>query len=288
MDDGLTSRLAALDESGDVDALNELGCELAEVGLQEEAAGCFRRAADLGSVTGRFNLGCALHDLGRLEAAAVAFEAAALGGESDAWLGLGNTRCQLGDSDGGIRAYRAGAAAGDSDAMLGLAFELREQGDRDGAMVAATEAADTGNVDAKAVVACWRWCSTRDLALEADLRAGAEHFPAARSDLADLLLATGRAEEGRAVLERGAKLGEQDSFLPLGNLYVELGMLADAEDAYRADIAAGDLYGHNNLGTLLLGRGDIEGALAQFRLGADGGDRLAERHLLQLLEEADE
>ena len=60
-----------------------------------------------------------------------------------------------------------------------------------------------------------------DPALEDDLRAGANHFPAARTDLAHLLRESGRGAEARSVLERGAKLGEQVSWLPLGNLYRE-------------------------------------------------------------------
>jgi hypothetical protein len=60
---------------------------------------------------------------------------------------------------------------------------------------------------------------------------------------------TGRVDEARTVLERGAKLGEVESWLPLGNLYAdELGDAAAAETAYRSGIAAGDTYCHHNLG----------------------------------------
>ena len=41
---------------------------------------------------------------------------------------------------------------------------------------------------------------TLDPALEAELRAGADHFPSARSDLGHLLLDTGRTDEARFVL----------------------------------------------------------------------------------------
>ena len=82
---------------------------------------------------------------------------------------------------------------------------------------------------------CWKFCTTLDPALEDDLRAGADHFPAARTDLAHLLRESGRGVEARAVLERGAKLGEQVAWLPLGNLYRED---LDAEGCVTAAIQA--------------------------------------------------
>jgi hypothetical protein len=85
------------------------------------------------------------------------------------------------------------------------------------------------------------------------------------------------------VLERGAKLGEQVAWLPLGNLYrEELGDDEAAEEAYRSGIAAGDAYCHQNLAVLLADRGDLEGAIEQFRLGAAAGDQLAAQTLREL------
>jgi len=115
----------------------------------------------------------------------------------------------------------------------------------------------------------------------------------ARADLAQLLLDTGRRAEARAELERGAKLGQRECWLPLGNLFAgdDLGEvpvaggavdLAAAEDAYRAGIAAGDTHCHHNLGVLLLQRGDADAAAEEFRAGAAAGDDLAERALQRL------
>jgi tetratricopeptide (TPR) repeat protein len=136
---------------------------------------------------------------------------------------------------------------------------------------------------AAAVVACRQWCSTLDPELEDALRAGADHLPAARADLGDLLRSTGRIAEARWVLERGAKLGEAVCWLPLGNLYVDdLDDVEAAEEAYRAGIAAGDTYCHHNLGVLLADRGDVEGAVEHFRQGAAAGDALAAEALRDL------
>jgi tetratricopeptide (TPR) repeat protein len=283
MTEDLDARLQALQASDDVYALIDLGCDLADVGRQRDAEWCFRRAADLGDTVASFNLGNALAAQQRWAEAVEAYEVAIAGGEPDAWRNLGKVLEDLGDLAGAMRAYRGAVEAGDLEGGLQLAFLLREQGERDAAMDVALEIAAMGDQEAAAVVACWRWCATLDPALEPDLRVGQDHFPAARSDLAHLLRETGRPEEARRVLERGAKLGEQVAWLPLGNLYRE--ELEDdeaAEEAYRSGIAAGDAYCHQNLAVLLADRGDLEGAIEQFRLGAAAGDQLAAQTLREL------
>lgn len=283
MTEDLDRRLRRLRASDDADALIDLGCDLADAGRQTEAEECFRRAADLGDTMGAFNLGNTLAAQHRWEEAVHAYEVALSGGEADAWRNLGLVLEDLGDLAGAMRAYRGAVDAGDLEGGLQLAFLLREQGEREQAMGVAEEIAAAGDPEAAAVVACWRWCATLDPSLEADLRAGQHHFPAARSDLAHLLRETGRPVEARAVLERGAKLGEQVAWLPLGNLYrEEMGDDEAAEEAYRSGINAGDTYCHHNLAVLLADRGDIDGAVEQFRLGAAAGDQLAAQSLREL------
>ncbi|MGY1600927.1 tetratricopeptide repeat protein [Geodermatophilus sp. SYSU D00815] len=282
MREDLDRRLRRLRASGDPAELIDLGCDLAEAGRQRDAEVCFRRAAALGDSIGSFNLGNALAAQGRCEEAVDAYEAALAAGESDAWRNLGLVLEELGDLAGAMRAYRGAAAAGDPTGWLGLAFLLREQGEREEALAAAQEGAALGDPVAAAVVASWTWALTFDPALEPDLRAGARHYPSARADLGRLLRDTGRVDEARRVLEHGAKLGETESWLPLGNLYCdELGDEEAAEEAYRAGIRAGDVYCHHNLGLLLAERGDLDGAVEQFRLGVAAGDDLALRALEQ-------
>jgi tetratricopeptide (TPR) repeat protein len=283
MTEDLDGRLRRLQASEDADALIDLGCDLADDGRQSEAEWCFRRAAELGDTVGAFNLGNALAAQHRWDEAVTAYEIALAGGEADAWRNLGLVLEDLGDLAGAMRAYRGAADAGDLEGGLHLAFLLREQGEREQAMEVAQELAAAGDAEAAAVVACWRWCATLDPSLEDELRVGQDHFPAARTDLAHLLRETGRPEEARRVLERGAKLGEQVAWLPLGNFYREV--LEDdeaAEEAYRSGISAGDAYCHQNLAVLLADRGDLEGAIEQFRLGAAAGDQLAAQTLREL------
>jgi len=281
----LDSRLSQMNTCDDEDELIDLGCSLAEAQRLPEAELCFRRAAGLGSALAEFNLGNTLRDLGRPVEAAAAYERALAGGETDAWLNLGNVLADLGDLAGAMNAFRAAFHAGDTEGALQLAFSLREQGDRDAAKAAAQQSAAAGNATAAAVLACWEWNETLDPALEPALRAGADLYPSARADLADLLAATGRVDEARAVLERGAKLGEVECWLPLGNFYVDLlDDVAAAEAAYRSGIAAGDTYCHHNLGLLLARSGARELAEEQFRLGVAAGDALAAQGLRDLLD----
>jgi tetratricopeptide (TPR) repeat protein len=283
MREDLDGRLRGLRACRDADAVIELGCDLADAGRHQDAERCFRRAAELGDALGWFNLGNSLAARGRVEEAVDAYEKALAGGERDAWVNLGLVLEQLGDLAGAMRAYRGAGASGDTQGGLQLAFLLHEQGEHEQAIAVAAALAATGDDVAAAVVACWRWAASHDVALEVDLRSGADRFPGARVALAALLRVTGRVAEARFTLERGAKLGEVQAWLPLGNFYVEdLADVEAAEEAYRAGIAAGDGYCHHNLAVLLADRGDLDGAVEHFRLGAADGDDLAAQALREL------
>jgi tetratricopeptide (TPR) repeat protein len=276
MTEDLDGRLRRLRTSADVDALIALGCDLAHAGRHRDAEDCFRRATGLGDATGAFDLGNALAAQERWEDAASAYEVALSRGEADAWRNLGLVLERMGDVAGALWAYRGAADAGDVDGGMQLALLLRNQGEAERAFAVAEELAAGGAPLAGAVLACWRWCAVRDVRLEDELRAGADLYAPARKDLSDLLITTGRTAEARSVLERGAKRGEPTTWLPLGNFYAdEMRDEEAAEEAYRAGIAAGDVYCHHNLGVLLAERGDFDGAVEQFHLGADEGDELA-------------
>ena len=55
-------------------------------------------------------------------------------------------------------------------------------------------------------------------------RRGQDHYPGARSDLALLLIQTGRELEARRILEVGASRGEVDSLIVFGNLLADEGL----------------------------------------------------------------
>jgi hypothetical protein len=272
----LDERLAEARSDADPERLVQLGCDLADMDRQVDAEFCFRRAVELGETWVSFNLGNALAAQQRWTETVAAYEEAVADGETDAWLNMGQAMEELGDFAGAIRAYRESANAGDGTGALSLAFRLREIGDPDEAETAAKLAAELGNHIADAVIAVWSWDRTEDTSLEAALRDGLGHYPSARMALAHLLCATDRVAEARRLLETGAKLGEVESWLPLGNLYLEeMDDEVAAEAAYRSGIKAGDAYSHLNLGRLLADQGDQDGAEEQFRLGAAAGDDLA-------------
>jgi tetratricopeptide (TPR) repeat protein len=306
------------DDALDVDALIDRGCELADLGDHEPALGFFRRAAVHGDPVALFDLGNSLTALGREDEAVVAYEQAAAGGEDDAWLNLAHVLAELGrwadaeraarsaldagdtkawrvlgdalEAQGrsveALRTLRSAAERGDARAALALAHRLLDAGRKLEAWHWAQVSADAGDALAAATLAAWRWDETRDLALEPQLRAGAELHEDARTGLAALLRATGRVEQARAVLEEGALLGELASWLPLGNLYRdELDDDVAAAAAYRAGIEGGDLHSHHNLGVLLLDAGDVDGAIEHFSVAAAGGDELAARVLREVLAE---
>ena len=286
----LQERLRAALAGDDADELVEVGCDLADLGRQREALLCFRRAVVLGQEWVWFNVGNTLRELDRPVEAIEAYQRAVAAGESDAWLNLGHTLELQGDLVEAMRAYRAAGEVGDQpEGFVDLALLLREQGLREEAEATLARAAERGHPPAAALLASWRWERTRDPALEEQLRAAAAVSGDARADLADLLADTGRRQQARAQLELGAKLGQRECWLPLGNLLLDDARAgggtsgadpageAAAEDAYRAGLAAGDLHCHHNLAMLLLQRGDVRGAEEHLLAGATAGDELAQR-----------
>jgi len=300
----LDERLRAALDGEDIDALVDVGCDLADVDRQAEALVCFQRAVALGGDWVWFNVGNTLRQLDRPLEAINAYEKALAAGETDAWLNLGLVLESVGDLAGAMSAARAAwDIAGQPEGYVNLALLLRGQDLRAEAEATLTQAAERDHAPAAALLACWRWERTRDPALEEELRAGAPVNGDTRASLAALLIATGRRGEARTELELGAKLGQEGCWLPLGNLLCgddlddedsdddgpDREVPADeavdevaAEEAYRAGIASGDLYCHHNLAMLLLTRGDTAGAEAHLLAGATGGDEMAQRAWQQL------
>lgn len=286
--DDLGARLAGALTDGDADELLEVGGALWDADRTDDAERAFRGGMGLGSGDSAISLGALLASQGRLDEGAAALRWALDAGATGAWVVLGDVYEVGTDRSEAMRCYDRGARAGEVEARLALAFALREEWAFDAALVEAEQAAADGSATASGVVACWRWCTSHDPALEPLLRKWQGDFPAARSDLGKLLRLAGRVQEARRVFEVGVKLGESESMLPLGNLYWDdLDDLDAAEAVYRLGIAADDRNCYLNLGNLLHERGDVDGAEEQYRLGAAAGDALAARALDDLLDDAD-
>lgn len=121
----------------------------------------------------------------------------------------------------------------------------------------------------------WRWQLEGRLDAEPLLRAGSESDPGARADLGLMLRSIHRDEEAEEVLRAGVDAGEQESFLPLGNLLWESNRSEEAESVFADGFALGDTFCAYNLHLML--RELDRGAEADVWLqrGADGGDEKA-------------
>ena len=273
--------------SGDVDTVVSLGCDLSEAGDHVNAARCFQWAVAEGAEWVTCNLGNELVSLDRDGEAIVMYHRAVRAGQTDAWLNLGQALERRGDPRAALDAFEHGHDAGDVNAGLAQAFLLREADRRDEAEQIVQQLADAGSALADAVAACWLFNRTLDPALEQRLREGADLYPSARADLAQLLHDSDRLLEAVEVLQRGTSLGEVESFLPLANLYLDdLDDPATAEALYRAGIDAGDMYCHHNLAALLADQNRLNEAIYHYECAAAAGDALAAQALRQL--DADE
>ena len=180
-------------------------------------------------------------------------------------------------------AYRGAADSGDVEGLVQFAFLDRLDGDMAKARTGMEHAAAMGSAQAMGVLACWDWVASRDVGLEPRLRAGADHYLYARAALAQLLCTTGPATEARDLLEQAVAAGEDEHWLPLGNIYAdEMGDQDAAEAAYRSGIAEGDAWCHYNLATLLLDRGDTAEARKHLKAGSEADDHKAKAALTRL------
>ena len=152
---------------------------------------------------------------------------------------------------------------------IARACELLEQ------RLALDEEPDDHTLHLRGVLGHWRWHFQLQPEAEQLLRDGADHFESARSDLAHLLVATGRSNEAEEVLKKGVRLGEVQSFLPLANLLDETGRPNEAERLYRLGFALGDAHSAYNLFSQLLEQGRDKEAQEWVRRAAEGGDEKA-------------
>jgi len=203
----------------------------------------------------------------------------------DGWSGrrYADALIDAGRLDEAAAVHRSMWALGYPAGLTDLAWLQHDRGDVDAAVrtlrQVLPELDDEDRPAAEGTLGHWLWYLSNDIAAEHHLRAGLDAYPPARADLAGLLRATGRADEGRGLLEAGVAAGEVDSMLPLANLLEEEGRLERAEALFRRAAALGDAHSAWNLAVLLESL-DRSAEADEWRWeAARGGDEVAIRHL---------
>ncbi|MCA0332150.1 MAG: tetratricopeptide repeat protein [Actinobacteria bacterium] len=250
----LDSLALAAASAEDWDLLVDLGCRQFDSGNLSGALDSFTRAVTEGRLYALINVGNCHYEMGDYSQAAEWFGKAEAAGDTTATYNLALALEHLDRSAEQVdEVLTRAASAGDAKAAIDLAFRLRARGEYSTALMHVAEAAAAGDELAAAISSCWRWDATHDSGLEAALRRGQSRFPSARADLAELLVLTGRRQEGMDVLRTGVAEGELDSFVPLANMLEDDGDLTGATQLLRAAAELGDGNARENLERLLRG-----------------------------------
>lgn len=189
-----------------------------------------------------------------------------------------------GDIEAALAVCREVAELGFSAGYLEWAWIEHGRGDVDRAIgimeeVAALVEDEAERRYATGVAGHWRWESRNDVTVEPMLRTGMADYAEARVDLAHLLMATGRREDGVRTLSDGVRAGQVACMLPLANILSEDGEKDTAEVLYRRAFDAGDTYAAWNLAVLLWETDRGDEAQQWVWRAAEGGDDLAIAYL---------
>ena len=146
-------RLMARMDAGDMDAANELGTEMAQDGLYEEAILFHRRAAEAGHVEAQNNLGADYYHLGDLDKAQEWYQKSAEAGFAIAQNNLGTVFLRKSRPDLAKPWFELAAAQDNIDAMLNLSNILAAEGSVDKAIDLILPLAEIGIRNAQNAVA---------------------------------------------------------------------------------------------------------------------------------------
>jgi TPR repeat protein len=261
-----------------------LGNEAVDAGDHEAAIKHFLKAIALGNAGAGLNLGNSFLDLGDSHRAIEAYRAAWLAGDRDAAYNLATTLEDDGRTDEAAVLYGLLYEAGYSKSANAYAWILKDRhSDTAAEEVLASVIGQPGLIGrlASGTLGHWRW-TAGVLDVEPLLRKGADSFPAARADLAALLLHRGDRSEAQKILEVGALNGEVASMVPLGNLLWEDGQVVAAERHLSRAAALGDSFGACNYAQLLVELGRRSEARVMFMTASELGDGDAARKLVEL------
>lgn len=254
----------------------------AEDGDHEHAIELFGQVELEGDNNAALGRGNSLVAIGRMEEAVLAFRKAAEGGVPEAWLNLGLVLHRLRRKKAARTAFEKASDLGDIKGAAGLALLAWYSGDYGEAERISEHGARMDDEFSLAIYSAARWRITRDASLRNDLEQHAELFDGASIALSELLISQGETDAAVAVLERAASLELSDCYLPLGNLYHDLGQMAAAKQAFLSGIDHGDRNSHYNLALLLFEEGEKREAVRHLKHAARAGDDLSRRKLKEI------
>lgn len=197
--------------------LNRQACLLYDQGEYVRAAEVFRKVIDGGETWAYINLGNALREGGSLEEAAKTFEKAISLGDTDAIRNLARVEERLGQFEEAAGHYELAAESGDSLAFEALAYLRREQEEDLKLEQFLNKYASSDDI-AAGVLGHLVWDRSHSQAVEEWLLRGAEHLPAARIDLAELLAESNRKAAAVEQLQRGIARHERESLRALARM----------------------------------------------------------------------
>ena len=231
------------------------GNRAADDGVHRRAVKLFRRALKRGSIDAALNLGNSLLALGDVAGAVVAFRTGWTQGDADAGYNLAVALEDSGGIEPAFEVYAELTRVGYAAAAIQLAWLLRSRGAEAKAEDMLRDAThDQGEAGDLASGTLGHWLHStgnREPSTRALLARGAEAYPTARVDMAELMFELGSDVEALEMLREGATKGETESMLPLGNYHWERGDLDEAQNLYERARVLGDRNSAENLEVLL-------------------------------------
>jgi TPR repeat protein len=276
-------------DTGDGEAMSNLGALLAERGESREAETWWRHAADAGGSKAMFNLGLLFAERGESAEAEAWYRRGAEAGRPEAMFNLGVRLEERGESGEAETWYRRAADAGQSEAMSNLGSLFRKRGESGEAETWYRRAVNAGY--RSAMLNLGVLFAERGEVGEAEIwfrRAAEAGSSRAMFNLGGLLAERDESGEAEVWFRRAAETGNGKAMFKLGVLLKKRGESGEAETWWRRAAGTGDGEAMSNLGLLLVRRGEFGGAETWYRQAAYAGQTGAMSKLGWLLQKRGE
>ncbi|MEV2274548.1 tetratricopeptide repeat protein [Nocardiopsis sp. NPDC049922] len=271
-------------EAGHTIAMINLGHMLEQAGHIAEAESWYRPPAEIGITMAMSNLGNLLRMNNRTDEGESWLRPAAEAGDAIAMYNLGVLLESKGQPEETEYWYRKSAEAGDTDAMYNLGVILETNGHIEEAIKWYQKPAEAGNSNAMNNLGANLLNTGQSDKAEHWLRKGVEAgHTMAMNNLGKLMNLKGKAAEAEQLWRESINSGDNTMENSLGILLAKSGRLKEAEEYWTRAAKSGRTDAMNNLGSLYSHAGDINRAERWFRKSAEAGSAPAMRNLAKLL-----